>query len=226
MKPKLHLLDLFCGAGGCSVGYSRAGFDVTGVDIKPQPSYPFRFIQSDANEFMQAICGRGYAGMDLSSFDVIHASPPCQKFSVTVHINKVGRTMEFEDLLTPMRLQLMLSGKSYIIENVVGAPVAHPILLCGTMFGLKVLRHRLFETNPWMLSPPHPKHPPGDLTQSFDGYSTGEHGFVTVAGHNFVREAGAKAMGIDWMKTREELAQAIPPAYTEYIGKQMIRNLE
>ncbi len=232
MKMKPKILDLFCGAGGCSVGYDRAGFEVIGVDIKPQPSYPFAFQEGDALELIDCLirggkfhCGKG-PDMYLEDFAVIHASPPCQKFSVTVHINKIGRTMEFEDLLTPMRLQLMLSGKPYVIENVVGAPVAHPIILCGTMFGLRVLRHRLFETNPWMLSPPHPKHPEGNLTDSCRKYSTGETGFVCVAGHNFSRVAGAKAMGVDWHMTREELAQAIPPAYTEYIGKQMMRNLE
>jgi DNA (cytosine-5)-methyltransferase 1 len=190
------------------VGYHRAGFDVVGVDIKPQPRYPFEFHQADALSF------------PLDGFDAIHASPPCQKFSVTARIH--GRTETYPDLVQPTRILLMLANKPYVMENVVGAPVAHPILLCGLMFGLGVLRHRLFETMPWMLSPPHPRHPGGNLTNACDSYSTGETGFVCVAGNNFNRVAGTKAMGIDWKMTRKELAQAIPPAYTEYIGKQLL----
>src|SRR5215204_2151128 len=107
------------------------------------------------------------------------------------------------------------------MENVVGAPMSpFSAVLCGLMFGLKVIRHRQFEASFLLMSPPHPTHPKGDLTGSCKGYSTGAQGFV------FVREAGAKAMGIDWMTTREELAQAIPPAYTEYVGRQMIDQIE
>lgn len=199
-RPKL--LDLFCGAGGAAKGYFEAGFDVVGVDHKPQPRFPFPFVKADALQYAQT---HGH------EFDVIHASPPCQKHSVTVNIHKLKKMApKYEDMVTPTRIVLMLIGKPYVIENVIGAPVCSPVLLCGRMFGLKVLRHRLFETVPWILGPPHPKHPSGELTGACKGYSTGKHGYVCVAGNNFSPKAASKAMGIDWMK-RDELAQAIPP---------------
>jgi DNA (cytosine-5)-methyltransferase 1 len=214
MTKRPRLLDLFCGAGGCSVGYSRAGFDVVGVDIKPQPSYPFTFIQGDALEFCRA---------HAHEFDAIHASPPCQAYSVSRHINGSGD--RHPDLVDATREELGRSRLPWVMENVVGAPMHRPITLCGLMFGLRVLRHRLFESSELLLAPAHPKHPKGNLTNSKSGYSTGATGYVTCAGNNFVREAGAAAMGIDWMRTRPELAQAIPPAYTEWIGKQLMRQL-
>jgi DNA (cytosine-5)-methyltransferase 1 len=113
------------------------------------------------------------------------------------------------------------------MENVPGAPMSgYSAVLCGLMFGLRVIRHRLFESSVLLLTPPHPRHPKGDLTGSCKGYSTGANGYVTVAGNNFVREAGAKAMGIDWMTTRRELANAIPPAYTEFVGRQLLAALD
>lgn len=210
-----RLLDLYCGAGGCAVGYHRAGFDVVGVDIEPQPRYPFEFHQADAISFLAE---------HGSEFDAIHASPPCQRFTIGRHIHGSGK--RHLDLVGTTRWLLIEIGKPWAIENVMGAPLCPTsIMLCGLMFGLKVLRHRLFETSHLMIAPSHPKHPGGNLTNSSHSYSTGSHGFVTVAGHNFVRTAGAKAMRIDWMKTREELAQAIPPAYTEFVGRQLIRTL-
>lgn len=214
MKRKPRLLDLFCCAGGCSVGYARAGFEVVGVDKDEQPNYPFQFCQADALEYLAK-----YGDL----FDAIHASPPCQRFTIGRHIHNSGKN--HPDLVGPTRLLLLNLEVPYIIENVNGAPLGNAIMLCGLMFGLKVLRHRYFESNRILLAPSHPKHPVGNLTNSHKGYSTGEHGFVSVAGHNFVRQAAARAMGIDWMKTRYELAQAIPPAYTEYLGRQLIQRL-
>jgi DNA (cytosine-5)-methyltransferase 1 len=199
-----RLLDLFCGAGGCSVGYHRAGFEVVGVDIRPQKNYPFEFHQADAMTF------------PLEGFDAIDASPPCQRYSITRRMHNDGE--DHPDLVAATRHRLIASGVPWIIENVVGSPLFNATTLCGLMFGLKVLRHRLFETSFMVMTPPHPKHPSGNLTNASRGYNTGESGFVCVAGHNFVREAGAQAMGIDWPMTRPELAQAIPPAYTEFIG--------
>lgn len=218
----MRLLDLFSGAGGCSVGYRRAGFEVCGIDIADQPNYPFDFVQAGALESLRRLIdGRHVGGAHLRDFDAIHASPPCQRYTVGRKIHDSGD--RHPDLVGPCRELLSQTGLPWIMENVPGAPLARgSVMLCGIMFGLRVLRHRWFESNVMLFAPPHPKHPKGELTGSCKGYSTGAHGFVTVAGNNFVREAGAKAMGIDWMKRRPELANAIPPAYTEYLGRQLI----
>jgi DNA (cytosine-5)-methyltransferase 1 len=209
-----RLLDLFCGAGGCAVGYHRAGFEIVGVDLKPQPNYPFEFHRGDALEFL-AVHGRG--------FDAIHASPPCQAYSIGRHIHNSGK--RHPDLVAPTRDLLDWIGKPWVIENVVGSPLRDPVVLCGLMFDLKVLRHRLFESSVLLSAPPHPKHPKGNLTNANQGYSTGSNGFVCVAGNNFCRKAGTAAMDVPWMKSRREVAQAIPPAYTEFIGRQLLAHL-
>lgn len=212
----MRVLDLFCGAGGAGKGYSLAGFDVIGVDIKPQPSYPFKFIQADALEYCEA---------HGAEFDLVHASPPCQRWSIGDRPHKSAE--RHPDLIAPFRDLIRPMGVPFVIENVVGAPLIQPYMLCGTMFGLKVFRHRLFET----LLPiyPWPQHYPHDGgTGSHRGYSTarsGRNGFICVAGHNFEREAAKLAMGIDWMKNRYELAQSIPPAYTQFIGQAMREQL-
>ena len=216
MRPRL--LDLFCGAGGCSVGYHRAGFDVVGVDHQPMPRYPFEFIKSDALEYL---AGHG------KEFDAIHASPPCQAFSVATAVHGHAVRAKHPDLIAPCRDLLQETGYPWVIENVPGAPLRpHCIMLCGMMFGLRVLRHRWFESNILLLSPPHPRHPVGMLTNSKRAFDRGESRFVCVAGHNFSRSAGESAMRIDWMGSRRELSQAIPPAYTEFIGQQLIRALD
>lgn len=199
-----RLLDLFCGAGGAAMGYHRAGFDVVGVDIKPQPRYPFEFIQADA---FYALKAWGYR------FNAVHASPPCQAYSWAAKRWDVER----DDLLAPTRSALIQSGMPWVIENVVGAPMGNYVTLCGTMFGLGVIRHRLFESSQSiaLLRPP-----------CAHVGSVGEGDYVTVAGHGGNGRAALHlwkdAMGIDWMK-REELTQAIPPAYTEYIGRELMR---
>jgi DNA (cytosine-5)-methyltransferase 1 len=194
------------------MGYHSAGFDVVGVDLHPQPNYPFEFHQGDALEFCRA---------HAHEFDAIHASPPCQQYSISKHIHR----RQHADLVDTTRQELERARLPWVIENVMGAPLHRPIMLCGLMFGLKVLRHRIFESSEMLLGPAHPRHPKGNLTNSTRGYSTGREGFVCVAGHNFAREAGASAMGIDWMKRRSELAQAIPPAFTKFIGRQLLRQL-
>ena len=239
MKRPL-LLDLFCGAGGCAVGYHRVGFDVVGVDIKPQPRYPFKFWQGDAIKVLHNIthgaASHGYDGFLLSEFDVIHASPPCQAYSVGKQMWK-GRLAEdrHPDLVAKTRELLIKSGLPYVIENVVGAPVENAVVLCGDMFGLGVKRHRLFEVSELI---PHPvpcrrNHPDyvvsvfggGALSRTpSGGWSKGRGNFMQKRVH-VPHEKAKAAMGIDWM-TRDELSQAIPPVYTEYIGKQLLRQLE
>ena len=212
MRPRL--LDLFSGAGGAATGYHRAGFDVTGVDIKPQPRYPFKFVQGDALEY---VAEHGY------EFDAIHASPPCQAYSsATKCWSGVEGASKHPDLVGAMRIILKPFGKPYAIENVPGAPLLNPVILCGVYFGLKVYRHRLFESNVMIFQPDHQRHSE-TVPRAGRGASAG--GYISVAG-NFADVAAARAaMGIDWM-TRDELSQAIPPAYTEYIGEQLLWHLE
>jgi len=203
-------LDLFCCAGGASMGLARAGFDVTGVDIRPQPHYPFRFVQADALA----------PPFDLADFDFIWASPPCQAYSVAAHGER-SRGREYPDLVAPVREMLQKAGVPYAIENVPGAPLVHPTKLRGTMFpGLKVIRERWFETSWFMMQPPQVSEPRGLLTK---------HGYVSVAGNGtqgWAYKQGLRwliadmraAMGIDWMN-RTELSQAIPPDYAEFIAR-------
>lgn len=213
MKPRL--LDLFCCAGGAAMGYHRAGFEVVGVDIKPQPRYPFEFHQADALEYVKE---HGH------EFDAIHASPPCQRYSVTYSLPNVG---EYPDLVAPVRELLLATGKPYVIENVEGAPLDNPLVLCGSMFGLKVIRHRLFECRPPIWFPPASCRCKGMYTASHRGFSSFSNGAtaITVAGNNYRLVEGLEAMGIDWMN-KSELSEAIPPAYTEYIGKQLLNVLQ
>ena len=148
-QRKLRLLDLFCCAGGVAVGYNRAGFEVVGIDIDPQPHFPFEFIQADALTLDPKF---------IRSFDAIHASPPCQSYSDLAKRNKNAH--EWPRLIDPVREMLKKAKRPYVIENVEGAPLIDPIVLCGTMFKeLKVIRHRLFECNFTVTVPPHGKHP-------------------------------------------------------------------
>ena len=213
-KPRL--LDLFCGAGGASMGYHQAGFEVVGVDIRPQPRYPFEFVQADALEYVAA---HGH------EFDVIHASPPCQAYTRLRRLveGKIGRKRDYPDLVAPTREALRATGKIYVIENVGGAPLQDPIMLCGEMFGLRVFRHRYFEVSVFLLAPPHPRHPRGSTTMAYRSRSSFANGatHIGVYGNAFDVEDGRVAMGIDWM-TRRELSQAIPPAYTRWIGEQIL----
>jgi DNA (cytosine-5)-methyltransferase 1 len=207
-KPRM--LDLFSGAGGCARGYQQAGFHVTGIDIKPQPRYAGDvFIQADALEYLAE---HGH------EFDAIHASPPCQAYSVTQNIH--GR--EYPELVEPMRAALNASDKPYVIENVVGAPLHTSIELCGLMFGLQVYRHRRFESNVMLFQPAHQRHVAA-CTQVGRRPKDGE--FMTVAGHFADIKAARIAMQIPWM-TRDELAQAIPPAYTKCIGDQVMAAIQ
>ncbi|MDE8346938.1 MAG: DNA cytosine methyltransferase [Acidocella sp.] len=211
---KYKLLDLFCCAGGAAKGYQDAGFEVVGVDIDPQPNFPYRFIQSDALSLSSEFLGR---------FDAIHASPPCQAYSDLAKRNRNADA--WPRLIDPVRDMLIKTGLPYIIENVEGAPLQNPVILCGTMFpGLRVLRHRLFETNFSVIVPPHGRHPKVhtfDKRKSHYGKTNDMVDFVQVTGGgNCTIMAAREAMGISWMK-KSELNEAIPPAYTKYIGMQL-----
>ena len=213
MKPKL--LDLYCKAGGASMGYHLAGFEVVGIDNKKQKRYPFEFIQADALEVLQDI---NY----LKSFDVLAGSPPCQTHSITQHLrNAQGKTTDKIDLIPQTREGFIKSGKPYIIENVPGSPLVNPVVFCGSSFNLKVRRHRLFESNL-------------ELTGSVCDHKTqgrpvGIYGSMRDEIPNGGRtaksiEQAREAMGIDWM-IWGELVEAIPPIYTKYIGEQIISQL-
>jgi len=201
------LLDLFCGAGGCSKGYADAGFDVVGVDVNVQKNYPFEFVQADAMTF------------DLNGFDVIHASPPCQRYT---QLGTREDLSGYPDLVDATRERLTRSGKPWVIENVPGSPLREPIVLCGGMFGLRAYRHRLFESSEALTAPEHKPH---TVRVNRRGENRREHwnngGFITITG-DVGTYCGPEAMGIDWM-TGNELSQAIPPAYTEWIGRQLLK---
>jgi len=218
-----RLLDLFCGAGGAAMGYHRAGFEVVGVDLSPQRHFPFEFHQADALTW------------SLEGFDAIHASPPCQAYSVTRHSHHV----KHPELIEPTRALLVESGLPYVIENVVGAPLRSPLTLCGTMFNLHtwddrdgrplfLRRHRLFESNIDLVAP----GPCECVKWKRAGLKCGGvyGGGSTDRNHaEQVRRGGytpngptrRRLMGIDW-GTLIQLNQAIPPAYTEWIGHQLL----
>lgn len=213
MRPRL--LDLFCGAGGAGMGYHRAGFEVVGVDIAPQPHYPFEFVQADALVYVKCEL------LDLKpDFVAVHASPPCQAFSKAQRI----RGNDHPDLVGPARELLELTGLPYVIENVPGAPLRDPVVLEGQMFeGLRTQRARWFETN-WLLDVPFLRSPLGaPLVKMGRPVRDGE--WMHVVGNFHGAEAGREAMGIDWM-SRDELAEAIPPAYTELVGRQLLRHIK
>ena len=207
------LLDLFCGAGGAAMGYHRAGFEVVGVDIEPQPNYPFEFIQDDALDVLLRF--------NPNVFDAIHASPPCQAYSLVT-----PDPSRHPQLIGPVRDLLDQTGLPYVIENVMLAPLRNPVQVCGSGLGLDVQRHRAFEMNFSAMGVPCAH---GGRPAKFDVY---EHGrwykspFVKVygSGGGKAMEHWAEAMGIDWM-TPKELAEAIPPAYTAHIGYYLMEHL-
>jgi len=217
-KHKPRLLDLFCCAGGAGVGYNKAGFEVVGVDINPQPNYPLPFIQADALTLDPKF---------IALFDAIHASPPCQSYSDLAKRN--GNGDKWPRLIEPIREVLRRSGLPYVIENVEGAPLLNPVVLCGTMFsGLRVIRHRLFEANFEIVQPDHKKHPKVhtfDKRKSHFGKTNEWKNFVQVSGGgNCTLAAARDAMGIDWM-TKGEINESIPPAYAEFVGRQLKQHL-
>jgi DNA (cytosine-5)-methyltransferase 1 len=215
MTARPRILDLFCGAGGAAMGYHRAGFDVVGVDIEPQPNYPFEFIQMNALTLASS-------SLWHECFDAVHASPPCQTFTA---YKRRGRGVGdgYLNLVVPARELLLNYGVPYVIENVPGAPLENPVQLCGSSFGLDVRRHRLFETN-WPLMVPPCAHglQRGDYPQATN--RTNRRRTVEVGVWRIPLATQQAAMGIDWMNL-EELSEAIPPAFTEYLGSQLLSHL-
>jgi hypothetical protein len=224
------LLDLYCGAGGAAVGYHRAGFEVIGVDIAPQPNYPFEFRQLDALQkleqilWLKRIDPTGGAGQ----FAMIHASPPCQHYTTLARGTNLATRDKHPNLIPPTRELLDQIGLPYVLENVPPAPLRKDVVLCGLQFGLKVFRHRVFELDGCKAEPlAHPPHKGHRVAgwrhgEKFDGDMFAVYG---DGGGKGSLEDWQRAMGIDWMTERLELAESIPPAYTEYIGRQLIEGL-
>lgn len=210
----MRLLDLFCGAGGAAMGYHRAGFDeIVGVDIKPQPHYPFTFVHADALEYLSFF---------WPHFDVIHASPPCQAYSVAPQTQR-NHGVPYPDLLATTRDGLERIGVPWIIENVPGAPMRSDFIICGCRVGLPLRRVRYFETSWHGFDLMPPCHHTGPVVSVV---GRGTPSWVREQlGYNPTIHDYRAAMGIDWMN-RNELSQAIPPAYTEYIGRQLFTTLD
>jgi DNA (cytosine-5)-methyltransferase 1 len=210
LATPLRALDLFCGAGGATRGLQRAGFHVTGVDNRPQPRYcGDEFIQRDALTMKP---------WRMVVYDFIWASPPCQAYTAAQRI----RNNDHPDFVVPVRKMLRASGNLFVIENVVGAPLQKPIMLCGPMFGLRTYRHRLFECS---FSVSQPWHEPHVDPQAKMGRRPKADEFIQVVGNFSGVPAGREAMGIEWM-TRDELREAIPPAYSEFIGRAAIAQIK
>lgn len=219
-RPKV--LDLFCGAGGCSVGYARAGWDVTGVDKEPHADYPFELIVDDAMRVLDDL-------EFVRSFDAVHGSPPCPRYSSITAVN--GTQHLHPDLVGPVRERFVASGLPWVIENVPRAPLLSPVVICGKAMGLPYIkRHRLFESNLLLMSP-------GCACDSGPAYGVyGDHGDKNPArphpdGHKRWGKArdvahAQQIMGIDWMTSWDDLADAIPPAYTQFIGEQLLTQIQ
>lgn len=230
MPDRPLLVDLFSGAGGCAMGYHRAGFDVFGIDAKAQPNYPFDFLRQDALEILAT--WKRFTTYNLKGRPVaaIHASPPCQSYLNLGSVNlALGRRYEHQDLIAATRELLVETGVPYVIENVPDAKphLIEPVRVCGTAFGRPLRRHRLFESTV----------PLGGLACNHQAFTEkkywtswrpgGEHRLSTVVqvyGNGSGRDEWGPAMGIDWM-TNAEMAEAVPPDYTEFIGKQLLEHL-
>ena len=225
LSVRPRLLDLFCGAGGAARGYQMAGFYVVGVDCKPQPRYAGdEFIQADVFDWCDSQTNQAF------DFQAVHASPPCQAYSIMRNLPWL-RDKDYPRLIDKTQDCMQVMGVPYVLENVMGAHLPAG-WLCGGMFGMPFYRHRAFETNWFWLLPGHPLHPDNIGVRNGRTLGPAPRGSV----HNGARRVGAnvghaagvgdarEAMGIDWM-TRDELTQAIPPAYTEYIGRALMAAL-
>jgi len=215
-----RLLDLFCGAGGAAMGYFQAGFDeIVGVDIVPQPNYPFEFVQGDALT----------PPFRLDDFDLIHASPPCQHFTVLGRVHKDLKE-RYENHLPDTRYLLETTGRPWVIENVPRAPMRVDLELCGSMFDIAVQRHRWFELSGFslILAPGHNHKRPRRFRQHKGPVSERPltNRVPQIGEWSTPLEDQKRYMGVDWKLTRRELSEAIPPAYTKFIGEQFLNQLE
>jgi DNA (cytosine-5)-methyltransferase 1 len=215
LSEKPRLLDLYCAAGGAGMGYSRAGFDVVGVDINPQPHYPFPFIRQDVLSLDQRF---------LRWFAAIHASPPCQLY--TRKSAKWGRErkhfIEHPDLIEPTRTMLEASGLPYVLENVMGAPMRADLVLCGTMFGLRIIKHRQFECNfhvPCLL----PSCDHSDVYNPWQGTGRSAAEHREAQGTPWIPQCGGASRKAGYTG---DLNNAIPPAYTQFVGEHLIAHIE
>ncbi|WP_019932260.1 hypothetical protein [Nocardia sp. BMG111209] len=214
-----RLLDLYCASGGAAVGYHRAGFEVVGVDICDQPDYPFEFHRGDALDYLTT---HGH------EFAAVHASPPCQASSALTAGTNQALAGRYPQLIPATRAALIGSGRPWVMENVQGAKLRRDVVLCGEMFGLNVIRHRVFELGGWTAAQPlHLRHR-GRVAgyrhgDRFDGPYVAVYG--SGGGKGSVSDWQA-AMGIDWTSNRRSLAEAIPPAYTQFLGAHLLRHLD
>lgn len=239
-RRRHRILDLFCKAGGAARGYDRAGFDVVGVDVEPQPRYPYEFVQGCAIDFLRLLIeGRGPEGWELNDFDAVHASPPCQKFTRL----RMPNAKRHPDLVTPTLALLRQCRRPWVVENVPGAPIDAHLILCGSMFGLgtgeaELRRHRHFELGGFFCFQPDCRHGQRKVIGVYGGGGKDKRrpSVVGVWGNaggkmardgtqQFNKSERAEAMGIDWM-TVGELSQAVPPAYTKYIGGWLLKALK
>jgi DNA (cytosine-5)-methyltransferase 1 len=219
----MKLLDLFCGVGGASVGYAQAGFEVHGVDLKHGKRYPFIYLKADVLDILKD-------NAFINQFDVIHASPPCQTHSITKHLrNAQGGSTSKLDLIPETRAALIASGKPYVIENVVGSPLIDPIQLCGSSFDLKVRRHRLFESNMDLKgsicnhkNQGKPIGVYGSMGDQPQGLNKANGKYVYGGQVARTIQEAQNAMGMNW-GIWSEIKEAIPPAFTKYLGHQLLR---
>lgn len=224
------LLDLFAGAGGCSVGYARAGFTVHAVDIKPHRDHPYGVTVADAMDVLAELSETGQ--WQGTSYAAVHASPPCPRYSIATQAR--GNAANHPDLVAPVQERLRswakVTGGLYVIENVPGAPLDHPVMLCGWAMGLRhIRRHRMWESNAPLMSPGC-LCPNGDTVSVF-GHSGEDRRKATLAADGKVRKHVAadelrELMGVPWMRSRDDVSDCIPPAYTEAIGEQLMDALE
>lgn len=217
------LLDLFCCAGGAAKGYAAAGFRVVGIDIKHQPDYPFSFYEGDAIGLLERFDRWKFSPI-FHNVAAIHASPPCQASCNLTKGTNSGR--EYEQLIPATRALLEATGLPYVIENVQGSDLRRDLTLCGEMFGLDVIRHRYFECSFPVEQPPHPPHRGRVRGWRHGTYHDGP--YLAVYGEGGGKGSVAEwqqAMGIDWTDDRKSIAEAIPPAYTQCVGEQMMHHL-